>query len=273
MDYYSVLGVNKDATQDQIKKAYRKLASQHHPDKGGDTQKFQEIQTAYDTLSDPQKRNLYDNPRPQFQGMPGGFSFTHGPDINDIFAQMFGQQSPFGQRGQKPTYRTRVSVTLQECYNGAEKFLTLQTTTNTNSVKISVPKGIMSGQQLRYENLIENGTLLVEYVVLPDLKFDRADHNLICSVPINVLDLIIGTSFEFTTISGKTLNVNVKPKTQPYVQLKLTGQGMPILNSNQYGDQIILLKPFIPDNIDESIISAIENVNTINNLYKEKYAK
>jgi DnaJ-class molecular chaperone len=71
------------------------------------------------------------------------------------------------------------------------------------------------------------------------------------------LDLITGTSFEFTTISGKTLEVSVKPKTQPFMQLKLAGQGMPILNSSRYGDQIILLKPFIPDTIDQRIVDSI----------------
>jgi DnaJ-class molecular chaperone len=72
-----------------------------------------------------------------------------------------------------------------------------------------------------------------------------------------VLDLIVGNSFEFTTISGKTLEVTIKPKTQPFLQLKMAGQGMPILNTDEYGDQIILLKPYIPDNIDQSIIDSI----------------
>jgi len=266
MDYYSVLGVNKDATQDQIKKAYRKLASQHHPDKGGDTQKFQEIQTAYDTLSDPQKRSMYDNPRPQFQGGfngPHGFAFsTDGTDISDLFSQIFGQRSPFGQpnRGhnQKQIFRTRFNVSLQDAYYGNKQMLKVQTNTGSNVITIDVPKGVHTGNQIKYDNVIDNGTLLVEFVVLPDLKFDRQDHNLICSHTISVLDLIVGTNFEFTTISGKTLNVNVRPGTQPFQQLKLSGQGMPILNTPAYGDQIILLKPIIPDNIDQDLIDSIE---------------
>ena len=117
-DHYATLGVTKTASADEIKRAYRKLASQHHPDKGGDTAKFQEIQTAYDTLSDPQKRQQHDNPNPfgggfpgghqaGFQGgFPGGFSFNvNGFDMNDVFGQMFGAQ--FGQRQpQKPQYKT-----------------------------------------------------------------------------------------------------------------------------------------------------------------------
>ena len=72
-----------------------------------------------------------------------------------------------------------------------------------------------------------------------------------------MFDLIVGTSFEFTTLSGKTLEVTVKPKTQPYMQLKLAGQGMPIHNTTRFGDQIILLKPFIPDTIDDEVINSI----------------
>jgi DnaJ-class molecular chaperone len=268
MDYYSTLGIAKTATPEEIKKAYRKLASQHHPDKGGETAKFQELQTAYETLSDPQKRQQYDNPPPPGMGGmnrgPHGFAFsTNGVDVSDIFAQVFGQNSPFGpgQRGnQKQVFRTRVNVSLLDAFNGSQQMLKVQTNTGTNIITLDIPKGVHTGNQIRYENIIENGILMVEFVVMPDLKFDRQDHNLVCTHTISVLDLIVGTSFDFTTISGKKLQVTVKPKTQPFHQLKLAGQGMPILNSNQYGDQIILLNAIIPDIIDKSIIDSIEHL-------------
>jgi len=98
---------------------------------------------------------------------------------------------------------------------------------------------------------------MVEFKIHPHLRFDRKGNDLYCNHPISVLDLIVGTSFEFTTISGKTFEVRVPPKTQPYMQLKIAGQGMPINGAEVYGDQIILLKPFIPDIIDSRIIDSI----------------
>jgi curved DNA-binding protein len=99
---------------------------------------------------------------------------------------------------------------------------------------------------------------MVEFRIQPDLRFERRGHDLIVTQNVSVLDLIAGGSFEFTTLSGKTFEVNVKPKTQPYVQLRIPGQGMPIPNTNMHGDQIILIKPFIPDMIDEQVINSIQ---------------
>lgn len=268
MDHYSTLGVAKNATPDEIKKAYRKLASQHHPDKGGDTATFQKIQSAYDTLADPTKRQQYDNPMPQgfHHGPPQGFG-PGGlpPGFEHIFGQMFGAGGnpfdPFGnQRNQRPqsqVLRTVLNITLEQAFFGEEMAVKLQTPTNIHGVKINVPKGVQNGTQLRIDNAIDNASLLVEFRIAPHLKFDRQGNDLISNHPISVLDLIVGTNFEFTTLSGKVLSVTVKPKTQPYMQLKLSGQGMPILNTNACGDQIILIKPFIPDTIDEEISNVI----------------
>lgn len=260
MDHYSTLGVAKNATPDEIKKAYRKLASQHHPDKGGDKAKFQDIQAAYDTLSNPDKRQQYDNPMPQgFHtqgGMPQGFEH--------IFSQMFGGGNPFdpfGQRRQQQPqqqlFRTTINISLEQAYHGGEQILKLQTPTNVHAVTIQIPKGIQNGNQMRIDKVVDGASLIVDFRIEPHLKYDRQGNDLLCNQPISVLDLIVGSTFEFTTLSGKTLEVTVKPKTQPYIQLKLAGQGMPIYNSNGYGDQIILLKPFIPDRIDETVINSI----------------
>jgi DnaJ-class molecular chaperone len=261
MDHYSTLGVGKNATPDDIKKAYRKLASKNHPDKGGDTAIFQQIQTAYDTLIDTNKRQQYDNPVPQ------GFTQTGSgqmpPGFEHIFSQMFGGGNPFDpfnqnrQPPQQQTFRTTINISLEQAYYGGEQILKLQTPTNVHAITIQIPKGIQNGNQMRIDKVIDGASLVVDFKVEDHLKYDRQGNDLICNHPISVLDLIIGTSFEFVTLSGKTLEVTVKPKTQPYIQLKLAGQGMPIHNTTRYGDQIILLKSFMPDIIDEQVINSI----------------
>ena len=124
-------------------------------------------------------------------------------------------------------------------------------------VRVNIPKGIMDGGQVRYEKVIESNDLIVEYRIHNHLKYERRMNDLYCNHSISVLDLIVGSSFEFTTISGKTLEVSVPPKTQPFMHLKLAGHGMPIQGSTAYGDQIILLKSFIPDIIDSRITDSI----------------
>ena len=259
MDHYSTLGVGKNATPDDIKKAYRKLASKHHPDKGGDTATFQKIQTAYDILIDPNKRQQYENPMPQGFPQQGGMP----PGFEHIFGQMFGGGNPFDpfaqhrQSPQQQTFRTTINISLEQAYYGGEQILKLQTPTNLHAITIQIPKGIQNGNQMRIDKVIDGASLVVDFKVENHLKYDRQGNDLICNHPISVLDLIIGTSFEFVTLSGKTLEVTVKPKTQPYIQLKLAGQGMPIHNTTRYGDQIILLKSFMPDIIDEQVINSI----------------
>ena len=259
MDHYSTLGVGKNATPDDIKKAYRKLASKHHPDKGGDTATFQKIQTAYDTLIEPNKRQQYDNPMPQGFPQQGGMP----PGFEHIFGQMFGGGNPFDpfaqhrQQPQQQVFRTTINISLEQAYYGGEQILKLQTPTNVHAITIQIPKGIQNGNQMRIDKVMDGASLVVDFKVENHLKYDRQGNDLICNHPISVLDLIVGTSFEFVTLSGKTLEVTVKPKTQPYIQLKLAGQGMPIHNTTRYGDQIILLKSFMPDIIDEQVINSI----------------
>jgi DnaJ-class molecular chaperone len=263
MDYYKTLGVNRNASPDEIKKAYRRLAGQHHPDKGGDTATFQKIQQAYETLSDPEKKNQYDNPNPFGGGMPGGgfhhgfpggFQFNSTFDINDIVGQMFGGGSRHVFQQQ---YRTTIWVSLEQVYHGGEQILQMQGPNGSNTIKIDIPKGVENGAQLRYDNLITNGILLIEFRVHPHKLYDRVGQHLQSAKRISVLDLIIGTDFEFTTISGKTFTVQVKPGTQPDSTLRISGQGLPYMNEQGNGDQLILIKPYIPDKIDKQITDSI----------------
>lgn len=264
MDHYNTLGVNKNASPDEIKQAYRKLASIHHPDKGGDTSRFQEIQSAYETLSDPSKKAEYDMPRQPFGSHgfnhspfgfnTGGFSFQSGGiNIDDIFAQMFNQNRHFNY----PTYKTVVNVTLEQVYNGHEQILHFNTNNGNHTIKVDIPKGIENGTQIKYENLVPNAVLIIEFRVYEHPKFKRSGLNLESEVEVSVLDLIVGSKIDFTTISGKKFEVAIKPYTQSNTTLRLVGQGL----SNHYstGDQLLLIKPIIPANIDDRIIEAIIN--------------
>lgn len=263
MSHYQTLGVAKTATPDEIKKAYRKLASQHHPDKGGDTATFQKIEEAYRILSDPQQRQQYDSPMSQGNpfggfpgGGPGGFNFNFNGDINDLFGQMF-QQHNRRNPNTPHAFRTQVYITLEQAYHGDTQSLKLQTPHGNHAITIQVPKGVEHGAQLRYENVIPSAVLIVEFMVHKHLKFDRKGNDLYCNHSVSVLDLIVGTEIEFTTISGKTLMVKIPPKTQPHMHLKIAGEGMPLQGTIMHGDQIILIKPFIPDIIDSEITDSI----------------
>jgi molecular chaperone DnaJ len=254
MDHYKTLGVGKNATPDEIKKAYRKLAAIHHPDKGGDTAQFQKVQQAYETLGDPEKRKQYDNPHNMnhMNGFPGGFNFNvNGFDINDIFSHMFTNS----RRNHVPTYRTVMHVTLEQVYKGEEQILNLNTHSGAQVVKIQIPKGINHGQTMRYENLIRDGILLVDYFIHPHPKFERDGPHLFSVHDVDVFDLVVGSTFEFETISGKKLTVRIPSKTQPGAKLRLGKEGMPI--NHDFGDQYILLKPYIPDTIDTRITDVI----------------
>lgn len=259
MNYYDILGVHKNASQDEIKKAYRKLASEHHPDKGGDTARFQDIQVAYDTLSDPNKRQAYDNPiNSQAHGMPPGFHFHFNNfNFDGIFEQFFRQSQNQAQKQQ--IYRTQIFVSLEQVYFGGNQSLKFQTPSGAFAANIEIPKGIQDGSQIKYDNIIPNSILLIEFRVNAHLKFDRRYNDLIAMHRISVLELIVGSKFLFTTISGKRVEVVVPPQTQPNMHLKLAGEGLPVYNTTLFGDQIILLNPYIPDIIDEEIIKVIQS--------------
>ena len=248
MDYYSLLEIPKTATTEDIKKAYRKLAMKTHPDRnGGNDTEFKKIQEAYDTLSDPQKRQQYDNPSTKFEFNTGGM------DINDLFNQMFGQRR---NAYSKQTLRTQVSVSLVDAFKGTQQILHIQTSNETKVINIAIPAGVETGDTIRYDKVLENAVLTVQFIVLPDSRFERRGNDLLSAHSVSVLELIVGSKFKFQTIDGRTLEVKVPNKTQPNSYLKIPKAGMPDKNGS-FGDQIILIKGTIPDIINSEIVEAI----------------
>jgi DnaJ-class molecular chaperone len=255
-DYYAALGVPRTATADDIKRAFRRLASQHHPDKGGDTQKFQAIQEAYATLSDAQKRAEYDNPRPQFSGFQG---HPGGVNINDIFGQMFGQG--FAQQHQHPRrshVRMTLWISLLDVATGGKRTVSLGTQAGVSAVEIEIPLGINDGDNVQYEGIGPGSSdLVVQFKITPDRKWQRDGLNLLQEVRIDIWDLILGGDLTIDTLTGKTLSTRVPARTQPGTVLRLKSQGLRD-RAGQTGDIMIRVQAQIPDDIPVEIIDAIQ---------------
>lgn len=263
MDHYQTLGVDRNATPDEIKKAYRKLASQHHPDRGGDTAKFQSIQVAYDTLSDPQKKAAYDSPQSQFNGFnpqQGGFHFNFGgPQFEDIFGQFFRQQA----RPQKRIYTATIFVTLEQIAKGEQQTVHLNTPSGPQLFKIDLPRGIDDGAVVRYDGLLPDGLLQVNFRQHSHPLFDRRGLDIYYTVDVSIFDLVIGKKIIVPTILGKELEITIDPRTRPNSTLRLNGHGM--VTQQGQGDQYVIIKPVMPESIDDEIIRVLEkhrNVNT-----------
>ena len=171
-DYYKILGVAKTATEDEIKRAYRRLASQHHPDKGGDKVQFQEVQEAYSVLGDAQKRQEYDNPRSQPQFNFGG---GHpGFDFNEIF-EMFGVNPRRQQQGQA---RISIWIGIEDVARGGPRIIALQMGGQVHNVEIDIPLGLNDGDTIRYAKLAPGGhDLLVNYRIRPDFRWELKVHD------------------------------------------------------------------------------------------------
>lgn len=258
MDYYQTLGVAKNATPDEIKKAYRKLASQHHPDRGGDTARFQSIQKAYDTLSDVQKRAAYDNPQPQFNGMHGDFFNFGGHQFNDIFGQFFRQQA----RPQQRIYTVSVFVTLENIAKGESQTVHIQTPNGPQLFNINIPRGIEDGAIVRYDGLMPDGLLQVNFRQHRHPLFDRRGLDIYYTCDVSIFDLVIGKKVIVPTIFGKELEITIDPRTRPNSTLRLNGHGM--ISQQGQGDQYVVLKATMPEQIDEEIIRVLEKHRTVN---------
>lgn len=254
---YETLGVPKGASEDEIKRAYRKLAAKHHPDRGGDTAKFQEIQSAYETLTDPQKRAQHDNPFQHHQG-PGGNHFEFhfgGGDPNDIFAQFFGQGFPGGhnpfQRHAQPRrnkdLRINLQITLAETLVDQRKSVSVQTTKGERfTVDVNIPRGVSNGTTIKYSQLGDNffdtltrGDLYVIINIIADQRFDQHGINLISNLEINSIEAMTGCDKIIQGIDGKEFSIKIPKACQYSTKFGLQGQGLYQMNTDVRGDLIV----------------------------------
>jgi len=258
-DYYNILGIAPAASADEIKRAYRKLASQHHPDKGGDTARFQEIQEAYATLSDDTKRSQYDNPKPQFTGFgSNGANF----DFDTIF-NMFGADLR-GQRQQHP--RVSLWIELIDAITGGPRTVSLQTGNSVNNVEINIPIGIGDGDSIRYPGLAAGNDLIVTYRIKPDAVWRRDNTNLLTERTIDVWDLILGCDLNIQDPAMRDFIVHVPPETQPGAVLRARGRGLPSRKlpgdraNAPAGDLLIKLHAKLTTPVPEEIKQAIRQL-------------
>lgn len=259
-DYYNTLGISKQATADEIKKSYRKLASQHHPDKGGDTKKFQEIEEAYRTLSDPEKRAQYDNPQPQhYGGMPPGFE--------DVFAQAFGQGfgDIFGNRRAQPIRNKNLNlqtyITLEDAFNGKELIADIQLPSGGNqTLEVKIPQGIRDGTVLRLSSMGDDsipnaprGDIHLSVHITQHQIFQRSNDDLVMTLLLNCLEAVVGCVRRFDTIDGRTLEMNIPAGTQHGQVMSVQGHGMPNMSDNRMRGRLLLnISLYVPKNITES---------------------
>lgn len=278
MDYYNILGVGRGASDDEIKKAYRKLAMKYHPDRGGDEKKFKEISTAYDVLSDPQKRQMFDSgmdPNNQNQGgfyRQGPFEFHMGdvpPGMEDIFGAFgFGSGFAGARQRRNKNISINVEVTLEDVLNGKDIDAEITLPSGQRKmISISVPPGIEQGQQIKYQGMGDNsissvraGDLIVNVLIRNNTEFVRDGTNLILERKISAWDAILGTSIEIKTLDRKTLNITIPAGTQPDTMLRITGEGLPHMRNRIRGNLLLRIKVDIPRNLNQKNREMVEQL-------------
>jgi len=261
-DYYKVLGISKSASQEEIKKSYRKLAIKYHPDKNNNNpnaeEKFKEISEAYQVLSDPEKRKKYDrfganwqqyqdiNTQGRGADQGGGVwddIFGNVGGMGDIFEQFFGSKTGNeGFSGQSMSagqdYQTEVNITLKEAYEGTEKLIRVEQET----IRIKVKPGAKDGQKLRVKGKGGAGTnglrgdLYVYLKMAPDSSFSREENDLHTEVKVDIYTAVLGGKITINTLQGQKI-ISISEGTQSNKKLRLKGLGMPFYNdSSKKGD-------------------------------------
>jgi len=297
-DYYEVLGVKKGASQDEIKKAYRKLAMKYHPDHAkGDKaaeEKFKKISEAYAVLSDKDKRKEYDTFGAE--GFRQRFSqedIFRGFDFGDIFREFgfggdffsgrgrgsgvrfnFGGGSPFGSQAGRQQARMKGSdlvyelpLTLREVANGATKTVSLQHQGYSEKVTVKIPKGLISGKKLRLAGKGSPsalggppGDLFIQAKVLDDPLYYAEKYDLYLNHELKLSEALLGTSISVSTLDGKKLSLKIPPGTSPGTKMRMPGQGLPHMKGNKKGDLYVKIKVKLPRQLTDEQKKLIEKL-------------
>lgn len=271
-DAYQTLGVARNATEAEIKKAYRAMASKHHPDKGGDTAKFQEIQSAYETLTDPQKRHQHDNPHTNNSGFEFHFGQGAGADVNDIFSQFFrqgfSQGTPHRQPRKNKDLRINLQITLASTLNEQIKTVSVQTTKGDRfNVDVKIPRGVNHGTTIKFpqqgDNMFDTltrGDLYVIITVLADNRYEVHGFDLVANLEINSIEAMTGTEREITGLDDRIFLIKIPTGCQYGSKFGLQGQGLYRMNTQLRGDlvvNVVIKTPTLP----EDQLNILRNIN------------
>lgn len=304
IDYYKILGVDKNASQEDVKKAYKKLARKYHPDLNPDDpeahRKFQEINEANEVLSDPEKRKKYDQygenwkhadqfeaQQQQYRQYGGGFgqggfgnadgggaywsSSGDEGEFSDFFESLFGSRrgggrgGSYGFRGQD--YTAELHLSLADAAKTHKQVITV----NDKKLRITVPAGVADGQTIKLKgqggpgvNGGPAGDLYITFVILEDSRFKRVGDDLFVTVPLNLYTAILGGEQLVDTMDGK-VKLKVKPGTQNNSKVRLKGKGFPVYKKEgQSGDLIVTYSIEIPTNLTDKQTDLFREIQSLN---------
>lgn len=280
-DYYQILGVSKNATDSEIKKAYRKLAMKYHPDhsKGEKNAEdmFKKVSEAYAVLSDKEKRKQYDTfGSADFHQRYSQEDIFRNADLGDILKEFgfggkgmrfsFGGGSPFGggggpfggyQRRQAPVKGSdlvyELPLTLQEVASGTSKTVSFQHQGRSENITVKIPPGMITGKKLRLAGKGEPsgyggpaGDLFIQAQVSADPTFTNEEYDLHTTIAIRLSDSLLGTQVGIPTLEGKELSLKIPPGTRHKTRMRLAGHGLPKMKSHSKGDLYVTVSVDIP---------------------------
>lgn len=284
-NYYEILGINKDASAEDIKKAYRQLARKYHPDVNPGNkeveEKFKDINEAFSVLSDPQKRTEYDQYgnaafRPEDVAGFREFKFNFDDLFSDFgFGDIF---NVFGGDVRKPSrsqqgadVRYDLQITLEDAFYGIETAIEIpifseyrKSSTRTKKIKLKVPAGIDDGAYLRIAGQGEegangnrNGDLYVLIHIIPHEILERNEDNLFCKTTISLTQAIFGGEISVKTITGRA-TIKIHSGVQSHSIFRLKGQGMPNIHTGKRGDQFVKVVVVIPTKLNQKQIELLK---------------
>jgi curved DNA-binding protein len=281
MDYYKILGIDRNADEQQIKKAYRKLARQYHPDMNPGNKdaekKFKELNEAYEVLSDADKRAQYDRLGPNFRqyqnvgGQQAGFNwndfnaaggaYQNPGDFGDFFSQIFGggatrtRESAYKQPIKGSDLEEPIDITLEEAYAGTERTITRGTKKRT----LRIPAGVRADQKIRVAGLGEvgyangqPGDLYLIVHIKPHSVFERREDDLYTDVNVDLYTAVLGGHAMVPLLTGEYIKIKIQAGTQQGRQVRLNGRGMPRRsNPEEKGDLYARIQVQIPNDLSD----------------------